>query len=273
MYNLVEPKDFTIEHIDYIEKFKEMIKTLSDTTDTLMGAKDIDSRHIISTSSHAKIVGLKKCGDVTGRLDMDMPCEGTAQYAEQFVQADKSLLDTGDVTRGIVILNVHNYSDGIKARLFKKFILKHDPSKSILGTIYSGQDIDLTDMLNIMPSYITQFGKTGSIDVIDQNSIIFGKTTLTNYEQEICFLLLLNWKPYQIANFMNNFRPSSSSRTPDAIIKKKNYICDKLGIGSYFLSDLKDFLVSVRFHTKVPLSFIQFIIGSRTIREISIPLN
>ena len=166
MYALVSPENYNKEQLKYVENFKKMIEMLSENTDTMMGAKDIYSRHIISTKAHATIVGLKKCGDVSGRLDRDMPCDGTAQYAEQFVQVDKSLMDTKDVKKGVTILNIHNYSDGTKARIFKKFILKHDPSKAILGTIYSGQDVDLIDVLNIMPNYITQFGKTGNIQSI-----------------------------------------------------------------------------------------------------------
>ena len=221
MYKLVKPSDFTKDHLEYIDDFKKMIRMLSDTTDTLMGAKDINSRHIISTSSHAKIVGLNKCGDVTDRLDDEMPCDGTAQYAKQFVQVDKSLLATRDIKKGIVILNIHNYGDGTRARVFKKFLLKHDNSKSILGTIYSGHNIDLVDVLNIMPSYITQFGQTGNIESINENSKIVNDITLTEYEQEICFLLLLNWNFKQIANFMNYYRPVLQPRTFDTIIKKK----------------------------------------------------
>ena len=270
MYTLVKPEDFTKEHLEFLENFKNMIRMLSNTTDMLMGTKDINSRHIISTSAHAKIVGLGKCGDVTDRLDSEMPCDGTSQYADQFVQVDKSLLNSRDVKKGIVILNIHNYGDGTKARIFKKFMLKHDDSKSILGTIYSGHDIDLSDVLNIMPNYITQFGKTGSIESIDKNSKILEDITLTEYEQEICFLFLLNWNFKQIANFMNYYRPVPQQRTIDTIIKKKNYICNKFCLGSTSLTDLQEFLVSINFQNKIPISFLSFITGATTLKEISL---
>lgn len=270
MYILVKPEDFTKEHLEFIENFKKMIRMLSNTTDTLMGAKDVNSRHIISTAAHAKIVGLRKCGDVMDRLDSEMPCEGTSQYAEQFVKVDKSLLDSHDVKKGTVILNVHNYGDGTRARIFKKFLLKHDDSKSILGTIYSGHDVELSDVLNIMPNYITQFGKTGNTESIDKNSKILGNVTLTEYEQEICFLFLLNWNFKQIANFMNYYRPIPQQRTIDTIIKRKNYICNKLCIGSTLLSDLQEFLVAINFQNKIPISFLSFITGARTLKEISL---
>lgn len=270
MYTLIKPENLTKEHIEYIENFKNMIQMLSNTTDTLMGAKDINSRHITSTTAHAKIVGLSKCGDVTDRFDHEMPCDGTSQYAEQFVQVDKSLLATQDVNKGMVILNIHNYGDGTKARIFKKFLLKHDGSKAILGTIYTGQDIDLSDVLNIMPNYITQFGKTASIESVNKNSRILEDVTLTIYELEICFLFLLNWNFKQVANFMNYYRPIQQHRTIDTIIKKKNYICNKLKLDSTLLTDLQEFLVSINFHNKVPLSFLGFIVGATTLKEISL---
>lgn len=271
MYTLVKPEDYTREHLAFLSDFKKMIQMLSETTDTLMGAKDINSRHITSTSSHAKIVGLKKCGDVSERYDADMPCEGTAQYAEQFVQVDKALLSSQDIKKGVIILNIHNYSDGTRARIFKKFMLKHDPSKSILGTIYSGYDVDLIDILNIMPNYITQFGKTGSIETINDKTQVLNDITLTEYEQEICFLLLLNWNCKQIAEFMNFYRPIAQERTIDTILKKKNYICNKLHLRSTNLSDLQEFLVSINFHKKIPISFLSFVIGSSKLREMILP--
>lgn len=270
MYKLVKPNDFTKDHLEYIDDFKKMIRMLSDTTDTIMGAKDIESRHIIATKSFAKIVGLNECDDVTDRFDDDMPCDGTAQHAEQFRQEDKLLLESQDLTTGVMILNIHNYSDGIKARIFKKLLLKHDNSKSILGTIYSAQDINLVDILNLIPNYTAQFGKITNLESINQNCKIVNDITLTEYEQEICFLLLFNWDFKQISNFMNNHRPIPHPRTIDTIIKKKNYICNKLRLNSNLLAELQVFLVSIKFHNKIPLSFLRSIAGTNFLRKISV---
>jgi hypothetical protein len=270
MYRLIKPEKFSLEHINYIENFKQMIKMLSINTDVIMGAKDINSRHIVSTNEYARIVGLKKDADVADRLDKEMPCEGTVQYADQFVQEDRLLMESKDIKKGLSILNIHNYSDGTKARIFKKYMLKHEQSESILGTIYAGYDVNLTDVLNIIPNYIIRFGATGSIEAINNNTKIVNNTTLTNYEQEICFLLLLNWSFKQIADFMNFFRPIKTQRTMDTIIKKKNYICQKLGLASTILSNLQEFLVSINFHNKMPASFFKIVIGSNPLREISV---
>lgn len=270
MYQLVKPDNFTKEHLEYIENFKKMIRMLSDTTDTIMGAKDVDSRHIIATKHFAKIVGLTECDDVTDKFDDDMPCEGTAKHAEEFRHEDKLLLESQDIKSGVMILNVHHYSDGIKARVFKKFLLKHDNSKSILGTIYSAQDINLADNLNLIPNYTAKFGKDVNLESMNNNRKIVNDIALTEYEQEICFLLLFNWDFKQIANFMNNHRPMSQPRTIDTIIKKKNYICNKLCLKSNLLVDLQEFLISIKFHNKIPLSFLRSIAGTNFLRRISV---
>lgn len=270
MYKLIDKKHYSNEHITYIDEFRRMINYLSANTDIIMGAKDINSCHIISTNEYAKIVGLKKGNEVIDRMDKEMPCEGTAQYAETFIAEDKSLIDTLDVRKGISVLNIHNYSDGTKARIFKKYMFKHEPSQSILGTIYTGYDINLTDVLNIVPNYITRFGATGSIESINHNYRIYENIKLTNYEQEICFLLILNWDFKQIASFMNIFRPEKKGITADTVIKKKNYLCNKFGLRSTLVSELRDFLVSINFHSKMPVSFYNTIIGSSPLRKISI---
>lgn len=254
MYKMVAPEKFTTEHIEFIEEFKKSIITISNYTDVILGAKDIYSRHIISTIAYANIVGFKNGYDVTGFLDKDMPCDGTSQYADSYVQEDNDLMNSLDINKSVSILNVHNYSNGIKAKVFKKKILYHEASSSILGTIYSGSDIELQNILNIMPSYIMRFGITGSIESIDSNRVI-NDVVLTDYEQELCFLFILNWEFKQIANFMDQLRPMITPRTADTIIKKKNYICNKFNIMSNRIKDLQDFLVSIGFHNKMPESF------------------
>lgn len=250
-----------------IEQAKHSIKFLSQQCNDILGIKDINSRHVISTNAYAKIVALKNGVEVEGKLDFDMPCQGTAEYAPQYVKEDQELLNALNVHKQISVLNVHHYSDGLKARIFKKRILHHEPTKSILGTIYSGYDVELKDFVSLIPNYIIQFGSTGSLKVIDYSST--DKLNLNEYEQEICFLLLLNWTPRQIAEFMNIFKPENSERTLDTIIKKKNYICQKLGIPNK-TECLCEYLVSINFHSNIPKSFYSRIVGSTILREESI---
>jgi hypothetical protein len=269
-YSIVLPENFSAEHKDYIEKFKNSIEMISAKTDIILGVKDVNSRHIISTNQYASIVGLKSGNDVANRLDQEMPCDGTRQYADCYVQEDVSLMNTLDINKSISVLNVHNYNDGLKARIFKKHILSHEASRSILGTIYSGHDVELSSFLNIMPSYIIKFGATGSVESINSKTLINGVYKLNNYEQEICFLLLLNWDFKQIAQFMNQYRPAKMERTADTIIKKKNYICGKLRLVTNQVDELRGFLVSIGFHNKMPDFFYNRIIGSKVLNEISL---
>jgi hypothetical protein len=261
-YKLVLPKNFTKEQVSYVEEFKKLVTIMSDNTDMIFGAKDINSKHIISTNSYAKIVGLKNGHEVENRFDRDMPCDGTSQYADSYVREDLLLINSLEINKVISTLNVHHYSDGVKARIFKKYILSHKPSESILGTIYSGYDIELKDVLKILPIYITRFGPNNSIQSINNNDVLIDQVKLTNYEQELCFLFLLNWEFKQIADFMNKFRPNHTDRTADTVIKKKNYICEKLNLKSNRMKDLQDFLISIGFHNKMPVSFYNQVIGS-----------
>jgi hypothetical protein len=79
-FSLVAPEQFTARQQQYLEKFRRSIDLVSSQAGAIVGAKDVDSRHLIATDSYARIVGLSKGGDVTGRFDREMPCEGTAQF-------------------------------------------------------------------------------------------------------------------------------------------------------------------------------------------------
>ncbi len=258
-YKLLEPADFLPEHLAFIEKAKSSIQFLSEQSNDMLGIKDINSQHIISTDAYAKIVALKKGNEVEGRMDLDMPCQGTAEYAHQYVAEDKGLLSHLDIDKQISVLNIHHYGDGLKARVFKKKVLHYEPTKSILGTVYSGHDVELRDFISVIPNFIIQFGATGSIKVID--SADTSDLNLNEYEQEICFLFLLKWEPRQIAEFMNVFRPGKEAQTEDSIIKYKKFICHKLNIPCN-AENLRDYLVSINFHNNIPKGFYNQIIGS-----------
>lgn len=143
-------------------------------------------------------------------------------------------------------------------------MLVHKETNAILGTLYSGHNVEVKNFLNIIPNYVIQFGSLGSLE---SSNKINNNLGLNHYEQEICFLLLLNWDFKQIAAFMNEFRPEVTTRTADTIIKKRNYICRKLLIDSHRTSDLCEYLVSIGFHNKIPESFYNRIIGSKFLGE------
>ncbi len=259
-YKLVIPKNFTKDHLDYIKEFKRSVTALSGKSNPMFGAKDVNSRHIISTDSVAKVLGLKNGNDMQDRLDSQVPCPGVAENADYYAREDLSLMNTLNVNNMISTLNIHHYDDGLKVRIFRKYILHHPSSQSILGIIYSGHNVVLKDILKIIPSYIARFDITSSIQSIDKEILING-VKLTNYEQEICFLIMLNWGLKQIADFMNRYQPGTRQRTLNTIVRKKNNLCQKFNLASNKIIDLQDFLVSIGFQNKIPAFFFDRMIG------------
>jgi hypothetical protein len=264
-YALVAPEQFTVEQQCFVDSFKASIQLLSSHTDLIMGAKDIRSRHIISTDAYAKIVRLPCGNDVADRLDREMPCEGTAQFADAFVEEDRRLMHCANSEKKIAVLNVHEYADGLKARIFQKHILKHRRSRSILGTIYVGQDVEVTDFFNLIPNYVLEFGAGCSLEQIEGALRVGANTTLTEYEHEVCFLLIMNWSLRQIANFMNKYRPTSNQRSADTISKCSKRIGEKLGIADAGLHTLREHLISSGIHRKMPGAFFGRLIGSHAL--------
>lgn len=119
-YKIIQVPDFLSEHTEYINNFIKAIKLLSEHSDDIVGLKDVNSVHIACSRHYSKIVGLAQAEDASGRTDFDMPCTGTSQYASQYIEEDKTLINNKKIDIVTSILNVHNYSDGLKARVFKK---------------------------------------------------------------------------------------------------------------------------------------------------------
>ncbi|NHR03804.1 hypothetical protein HA052_01220 [Chromobacterium haemolyticum] len=261
-YQLVSPERFSEEQSEFVAQFRQSVSQISDQTDMIVGAKDANSRHLASSDAYARIVALKRGDDVVDRLDKEMPCEGTAQFADCYVQEDLALMRTCDPARKVSILNVHEYGDGLKARVFSKHLLKHEATRSILGTIYYAHEIEIANFINLMPNYILEFGAGCSIEQV-QGELKLLDVELTEYEQEVCFLMLLNWDFKQIADFMNKYRPKPKTRVADSIIKSKNYICEKLGLPTQRRAELCDALIAAGMHRKMPTSLFSRLIGSK----------
>lgn len=82
-----------------------------------------------------------------------------------------------------------------------------------------------------MSELILQFGVSGSFAVVgDDHEMMDGLAKLTEYEQEVAFLIVLNWRFNKIAAFMNHFRLREKPRSADSMIKIKNVLCSKLNL-------------------------------------------
>src|SRR5579863_1348821 len=263
-YKIVKPESYTEDHIKYINQFKDSVSLLSMQTNLMLGLKDTNLKFISGTDISAKTLGLKCGSDFAGRGMLDIPCEGVMKYAEQIDKQEQDLLDSCDVNKNVEALSVFEYTDGLKARTIVRQLFYHQPSASILGVSNSVTNVKLKDFINIIPSYILRFGAIGSIESMKQDTNIQG-AALNGYEQEVCFLFLLGWSFQQVADFMDIFRPNGTPRTTDAIIKKKNYICQKLGLTNTNLKNLCEYLFSIGLHNKMPESFYSKMIGTKII--------
>ena len=261
-YILVAPENFTPEHKQIIEKIKEAARSVSPQRKLILAAKDINSRFVISNDAGAIFMGMKKGEDITGMLDSDIPCEGIASYADNFVQEDQQIVKSGDENKELTILEIYEYCTGIMSFLTRKSTIKHDHSHSILGVTFEAMEIKLTDFITFIPNYFTEFGQRGSINKGDR-ILQLEDVGLTEYEHEICFLLTLNWNYRQIANFMNKYRPlPEGDRVADTLYKCINRIRDKLDITDCNDTSFREMLIHVGVHQKMPPSFFNRLIGS-----------
>ena len=259
-YSLVAPEQFTEKQQRFLEKFRQSIDLVSSRSGAIVGAKDVNSRHFIATDSYARIVGLHKGGDVAGRFDREMPCEATAQFADCYVREDRDLLSHRDPTRTTSLINIHEYSDGLKALVFNKFALKYRPARSILGTIYSAYEIDISRFFTMLPNYTFEFGVGCSIERADSRAIE-GEPPLTEYEYEIAFLLAMKWSLGQISSFMNEYPPSADA----SVLGRIRAIGEKLGGGFRGASSLRDKLIELGVHQKMPKALFNHVVSARSL--------
>jgi hypothetical protein len=261
-YKIVKPENYTEDHIKCISQFKNATSLLSTQTNLMFYMKDTNLKFITGTDTSAKTLGLERGLDFTGLDIADLPCESVVRYAAQINDQEQKLMDSCDISKNLEVLNVFEFADGLKARVATRRPFYHLASKSILGVSSSAVNVELKDFINIIPSYILRFGAIGSIESMKHGTNI-QSVTLNEYEQEVCFLFLLGWSFQQVADFMDIFRPNETPRTTDAIIKKKNYICQKLGLTNTNLKNLCEYLFSIGFQNKMPESFYSKMIGTK----------
>jgi hypothetical protein len=258
-YDLVSPENFTEEQENFLESVKKSVNIVFSNPGIILGIKDINSKHIISTDYFAILGGLSHGEEVEGRFDRDFPCK-TAEFAQDFVDEDSELLSHKDINRQKSILSVSEYATGMKSLLVTKYLLGHVPSKSILGIMFTANEIDLSYFLTALPNYLYEFGG-GSIQNINE-ALKIGDIHLTTYEHEVGFLIAMNWDPEHIASFMNKHQPHSIPQTTDIIDKCQDEICQKLNCQP---SHLRDKLIDLALHKKMPDSFFHQLIGNRSL--------
>ena len=255
-YTLVAPENFSTEHKRQIENIKKAIGILSSQTCLILGAKDIHSRHLIATDSYAHLVGLQNGTEITGLLDRDIPCQGTAKFADCFVEEDQRILNSRDINKTTSFIKIHEFTTGTHAFITEKNILKHHESESILGTVYHANEIAIDKFFGLFPNYFTDFGIGCSREKVD------GIFKIEGAEHEVAFLLALNWDLKLIAFFMNKYRPCSTIKMADTIYECRNTIAKKLNNPHCSTPQFRDMLVNMGVHRRMPASFFDCMVGT-----------
>jgi hypothetical protein len=256
-YSLVEPEQFTDEHRSFIERFAKTVEAASSGSALIAGAKDIQSRHLAASDRLARIVGLARGQDVAGRMDSDMPCEGTAAFADCFVREDRRLLQAGNIGAQKSVLNIHRYDTGFGALVFDKFLLKHHPSRSILGVVYHARETELGRFTALFPSYWSQFGEGCSIERAECETIE-GVAQLSEAEYEIAFLVALGYSAEAIACVLPRLHPNAH----DDVSATLSELTEKMTIAGVTVANMRDCLIEARIHQRMPRSFFDQVVRS-----------
>lgn len=260
-YSLVEPEQFSDEQQSLIERFARTIETASSSNGLIACAKDVHSRHLAATDYYGRIVGLARGKDATGRLDRDMPCEGTAAFADCFVREDRDLLHGGNIGALKSVLNIHRYDTGFNALVFNKFLLKHHPSKSIVGVVNCAHETELGRFTALFPTYWARFGEGCSIERAECGKVD-GVGNLTEAEYEIAFLLTLDYGAESISSVLPRLRSSAAGTGHADISATLSRLIDKMSAAGIAYASIRDCLIEAHVHQRMPRSFFDQVVRS-----------
>ena len=265
-YFLVPPSEFNEDQQKFIEKIKETIAVISSQTDLILGAKDVNSRHLAVTEAYSRWMVPDESREFAECRGCVATCNISTDRVADFNPEDRSLLLQGDINKKVSLLNIHRGRDGVHALVLDKQLLKHVPSQSVLGIFFSARVMELHKLFTIIPNFILEFGTDISIEKY-QGPLNLRDVKFSEYEHEVCYLVTMNWTCRQIVDFLNAFHPKAVPRSIDTIYKCRNRICDKVGIPDYSMEKLRATLISMGLHQKMPQSFFNRILGSTCISD------
>ncbi len=252
---------------DVFMELERTMATLSTHTRCIAGAKDRHSRHVASTDAYAALVGLRKGGDVCGRLDCDMPCEGTARFAETFVAEDLEVIARATAeasTATLKTVNIHRYDTGPAAWMFEKRALFDGRHANAIGTIYTAHQIDPNPLLPLLLGGTEQRLIAGSLRFAE-GGLSLGAARLTAHEHEIAYLLGLGWTARNIKRLLDHIRPGSTPRGIDSIYKCRARICTKLDAADLGAKAFREMIVATGIGASFPASLIEARVGSNRV--------
>lgn len=255
-YLVVEPEHFTDAHQRFIVRFSRTVEFISSCSEAIVDAKDVQSRHLAASDPYAHIVGLSFGKDVLGRMDSDMPCEDFARFAQCSLRQDHRLLRRSHMGAVQTVLNIHRYATGTRAFVFDKYLLKHHPSQSVLGIVYSAYEINVERFTLLFPDYWKQFGFGCSIERIDHPAVD-GLGRLSTLEHEIAFLLALGFDTEAIGHVLPRLRPGPAMAVDAALFG----IADKAAAAGVPMANLRNCLIEAFVHERMPKSFFTKVVG------------
>lgn len=263
-YQVVMPQNYTPEHQRHIENAKHIVNNCSKLLPKLpMGLMNTELKGIIATNFGAQICGIKSGNDYAGMDYKDCPIDEIAEQAEQINTMYATFVAQSNPAAETSVLNIYNYANGLTALLSTNKLFCHHPSQSILGVASSYTTIEFKALRNAVSEHLLRFGAVGS-KTVGRRSPIAG-VELSNYEQELCFLLLIRWNADKIADFMNDLYRKTPPYSAKIIRANKNAICRKLQLPNTKLSTLLEYLVATEFHHNLPQSFCQMHVGLRVL--------
>lgn len=256
-YALVEPEHFTDAHRSFVMQFAHAVELVSSCNDAILGAKDVRSRHLTASDGYARVIGLSFGKEVTGRMDSDLPCEEFARFASCYVRQDLRLLARGHLDAIQSVLDIHACETGVKALVFDKCLLKHHPSKSVLGIVYAAYETNPERFTTVFPGYWEQFGFGCSIERVEQ-PMVDGLGRLSVVEHEVAFLLALGLDAEAIAHVLPRLRTGPGTDIDAALFG----IADKAAAAGVPTTQLRDCLIGAFVHQRMPKSFFSKIVGT-----------
>lgn len=263
--SLLHPDEFNAEHQAFIDELRQAITALSEQAEVVCGMKDVESRNIIASNAAARLFGLKDGRDVEGLLDRDMPCEGTARFADDYVSEDREVMAHADDDGHLAVLAIQEFANGIKGFVCEKQALVHPGSGSVLGTLFASQEVDLSDFLAVLPHHFDAFG-IGAQWVAPRTAVLSG-TAPTEFEHEVTFLIGAGWQSDEIARFMSHHRPGTIAQEPEGVERCAREVAAQLGLPGGDMGALRAKLISMGVHRKVPRTLFRRLYGRRPLRD------
>ncbi len=161
------------------------------------GCKDLNSVFVYANDAYGELIGVDSAEECVGRTDFEMPSP-TVACAGDFQEQDRYVMETG---RSLKVLDIHPYPDGRwHAHIFTKSPWR-DAEGRIQGTIFYGQDLTDTAILEVGHWVCRATGLTSPFKTSNSHNTT-QLPKLTTRESETLFLMLYGKKPQHIARVM-----------------------------------------------------------------------